>query len=141
MKVSDVMTRGVITLSSDDTMLKAARLMMRYGVSGFPVLDRGELVGIITQGDFLRRAELSTERERAPSNEATVGELAGHYVQTHSRRVGEVATRDVAIVAPDASLEEAVAIMDQARVKRLPVVKMANSSASSIGPTCCMRLS
>jgi len=123
MKVSDVMTCGVISLSPNDTMLKAARLMMQYGVSGFPVLDRGKLVGIITQGDFLRRAELATERARAPSNEAPVGELAEHYVHTHSRRVGEVATRKVATVAPDASLEEAVAIMDRARVKRLPVVK------------------
>src|SRR5215469_4321266 len=123
MKVSDVMTRGVISLSPDDTMLKAARLMMQYGVSGFPVVVLGKLVGIITQGDFLRRAELATERARAPSSEAPVGELAEHYVHTHSRRVGEVATREVATVAPDASLEEAVALMDQARVKRLPVVK------------------
>jgi CBS domain-containing protein len=123
MKVSDVMTRGVISLSPDDTMLKAARLMMRYGVSGFPVLNLGKLVGIITQGDFLRRAELATERARAPSAQAPVGELAEHYVHTHSRRVGEVATREVATVAPDASLAEAVAIMDRAHVKRLPVVK------------------
>jgi len=123
MKVSDVMTRGVISLSPDDTMLKAARLMMQYGVSGFPVLKRGKLVGIITQGDFLRRAELATERARAPSSDAPIGELAEHYVHTHSRKVGEVATREVATVAPDASLEEAVAIMDRARVKRLPVVQ------------------
>ena len=123
MKVSDVMTRGVISLSPDDSMLKAAQLMMQYGVSGFPVLDRGKLVGIITQGDFLRRAELATERARAPTTEAPIGELAEHYVHTHSRKVGEVATREVATVAPDASLEEAVAVMDRARVKRLPVVK------------------
>jgi CBS domain-containing protein len=123
MKVSDVMTRGVLSLAPNDTMLKAARLMMRYGVSGFPVLERGKLVGILTQGDFLRRAELATERARAPSSEAPVGELAEHYTHTHSRKVGEVATREVATVTPDASLEEAVAIMDRARVKRLPVVK------------------
>lgn len=123
MKINDVMTRGVISLSPDDSMLKAARLMLQYGVSGFPVLDRGKLVGIITQGDFLRRAELATERARTPSSEAPVGELAEHYVHTHSRKVGEVATREVATVAPDASLEEAVALMDRARVKRLPVVK------------------
>ena len=123
MKVGDVRTRGVISLSPDDTMLKAARLMMQYGVSGFPVLNRGRLVGIITQDDFLRRAELSTEWACAPSSEATIGELAEHYVHTHSRKVGEVATREVATVAPDASLEEAVAIMDRAHVKRLPVVQ------------------
>lgn len=57
MKVGDVMTRSVISLAPSDAVLKAARLMMQYGVSGLPVLDRGALVGVITQGDFLRRPE------------------------------------------------------------------------------------
>jgi CBS domain-containing protein len=50
MKVRDVMTPKVISIGADESVLKAARL---------PVLDKeGELVGIVTEGDFLRRGEL-----------------------------------------------------------------------------------
>ncbi|MGH7093223.1 MAG: CBS domain-containing protein [Stellaceae bacterium] len=122
MKVSDVMTRGVISLAPGDSMLKAARLMMQYGVSGFPVLSQGKLVGIITQGDFLRRAEIATERLHARSNEVSLGQLAEEYARAHGRKVGEVMTRDVVTVTADASLGEAVDLMERTHVKRLPVV-------------------
>lgn len=123
MRVGDVMTRSVISLAPGDSMLKAARLMIQYGVSGFPVLDRGKLVGIITQGDFLRREEIGTEQRCGPSPGASVGELADAYVHAHGRKIGEVMTRNVLTVSEDASLAEAVGLMESNRVKRLPVVK------------------
>ncbi|HWB49515.1 MAG TPA: CBS domain-containing protein [Stellaceae bacterium] len=123
MKVSDVMTRGVISLAPGDTVLKAAHLMTQYGVSGFPVLDCGKLVGIITQGDFLHRAELGTEPSRAHTKGLSAGQLAAKYVHAHGRKVGEVMTRDVLTVNADSSLEEAVELMERHGVKRLPVVK------------------
>jgi CBS-domain-containing membrane protein len=64
MKVAEVMTRGVISIAPTDSMKKAAQLMLQYDMSGFPVMDRGKLVGIVTEGDFLRRAEIGTERHR-----------------------------------------------------------------------------
>ena len=66
MKVADVMTRGVISIAPTDSMSKAARLMLRYEMSGFPVMDRGRLVGILTEGDLLRRAEIGTECRHRP---------------------------------------------------------------------------
>ena len=125
MKVADVMTRGVISLAPGDSMRKAARLMLQYDVSGFPVLARGRLVGIITEGDFLRRAETGTERHRTRWIELLVGpgRLAEEYAHTHGRTVGEVMTREVITVAEDASLEEAVGLMERHHIKRLPVVK------------------
>jgi CBS domain-containing protein len=123
MKVSDVMTRGVISLTPEDSVLKAARLMMRYGVSGFPVLDRGRLVGIITQGDFLRRVEIFTHRPHVPSDDVSAGELAAAYVHAHARKVGDVMTRDVITVSVDTPLAEAIDLMEEAHVKRLPVVR------------------
>jgi CBS domain-containing protein len=65
MKVADIMTRGVISLAPTDPVRKAAERMLRYDMSGFPVLDHGKLVGMITQGDFLRRAETRTEGHRS----------------------------------------------------------------------------
>jgi CBS domain-containing protein len=103
---------------------KAAELMLRYGVNGFPVLDQGKLVGMITQGDFLRRAETGTERQRTGFAEffADPGRLADEYVHAHARTVGEVMTRDVVTVSPEGSLSDAVELMVRHHVKRLPVV-------------------
>jgi CBS domain-containing protein len=125
MKVADIMTRGVISLAPDVSMRKAAQRMLQYEMSGFPVVDRGNLVGIVTEGDFLRRTETGTERHRARWVEFLVGpgRLAEEYAHARGRTVDEVMTREVVTVAEDASLEEAVRLMERHRVKRLPVVK------------------
>jgi len=125
MNVADVMTRGVISIAPGDSMRRAAQLMLQYDVSGFPVLDRGKLVGIITEGDFLHRPEIGTERKRTRWIEilAGPGRLAEKYVHAHGRKVGEVMTREVVTIAEDASLEEAVGLMERYHIKRLPVVK------------------
>ena len=62
MQVADVMTRGVISVSPGDSMRRAAQLMLQYNLSGFPVVDHGNLVGMVTEGDFLRRFETGTNR-------------------------------------------------------------------------------
>src|SRR5262249_58756364 len=65
MRVRDVMTPNVICIGADEPVLKAARLMLQNHISGLPVIDKdGELVGIVTEGDFLRRSELGTQRQR-----------------------------------------------------------------------------
>jgi len=124
MKVADVMTRGVISLAPGDSVRRAAELMLRYDMSGFPVLDHGKLVGMITQGDFLRRAEMGTERHRSRWSEffADPGRLAEDYVHSHALTVAEIMTHDVVTVDADASLDSAVELMEHHHVKRLPVV-------------------
>jgi CBS domain-containing protein len=124
MIVADVMTRGVISLAPEDSVRKAAELMLRYDISGFPVLDRGKLVGMNTQGDFLRRAETGTERHRPRWREffADQGQLAEEYAHSHAHTVGEVMTRDVVTVAENVNLDDAVELMEHHQVKRLPVV-------------------
>ena len=114
MNVADVMTRGVISLAPDDSVQKAAKLMMQYEVSGFPVLDRGKLVGIVTEGDFLRRVEIGTERRRTRWIEflAGPGRRADEYAHAHGRKVGDVMTRDLVTVTEETSLEEAVGLME-----------------------------
>jgi CBS domain-containing protein len=124
MKVADVMTRGVISLAPGDTVRHAAELMLRYDMSGLPVLDHGKLVGMITQGDFLRRTETGTERHRARWSEffADPGRLAEDYVHSHALTVAETMTRDVITVDADASLDAAVELMEHHHVRRLPVM-------------------
>jgi len=66
MRASDVMTRSVVTVTQDATIVDAAKLMISHRISGVPVVEReGRLVGIITEGDLLRRAETGTERHRS----------------------------------------------------------------------------
>jgi CBS domain-containing protein len=126
MNAEDVMTTRVISVSPDDSILHAARLMLQQRISGLPVVDadRG-IVGIVSEGDFLRRVELGTQRRRPRWIEylLTAGKRADEYVHAHGRKVGEVMTHDPKTIEESTPLDEVVEIMERCRVKRLPVVR------------------
>ncbi len=125
MKAADVMTRGALTVTAESTVEDAARLMLSRRISGLPVVDaNGAVVGMLTEGDLLRRAEIGTERRRSRWVELLLGpgRLACDYVQTHAGKVGAIMTRDVVSIGPDTPLDAAVALMEKHRVKRLPVL-------------------
>jgi CBS domain-containing protein len=126
MQVKDVMTLNVISVGANEPVLKAARLMLQNRISGLPVVDKeGELVGIVTEGDFLRRSEIGTQRRRPKWLEFIVGpgRLTDGYVRTSGRKVDEIMTPDPFSVAEADSLETVVELMERHRVKRLPVVR------------------
>jgi len=126
MQVRDVMTRNVIAAKADDSILSAARLMLQNRISGLPVLDAsGALVGIVTEGDFLRRSELGTQRRRPRWLEFVLGpgKLAEEYVHTSGRKVEEIMTPDPSTVDENDTLEDVVEIMERRHVKRLPVMQ------------------
>jgi len=126
MKAKDVMTRNVITIAPHAPILAALQLMQQHNISGLPVVDeKRNLVGIVTEGDFLRRAETDTTRQRSRWLEFLLGPgaVADDYVHTHGRRVDEVMTSDVRTVADDAPLDVIVALMEKHRIKRIPVVR------------------
>ena len=126
MKAKDVMTRHVVTIAPNASILEALRLMLQHKISGLPVVDeKGNLAGIVTEGDFLRRAETGTERKRSRWFEFLVGPgaLAADYVRSHARRVDEVMTTDVHTITEDAPLDDVVALMEKHRIKRLPVMR------------------
>src|SRR5208282_4674009 len=111
MRVRDVMTRNVISVGPHEPILQAAHLMLQNSISGLPVVDAaGKLVGIVTEGDFLRRGEIGTQRRRPKWLEFLVGpgRLAAEYVQTSGRKVGEIMTTDLQTVAEDDPLEKVV---------------------------------
>ena len=126
MQVRDVMTRGVISVEPEESILIAARLMLQHRVSGLPVVDgKGALVGIVTEGDFLRRGEIGTARRRPKWLEFIVGpgRLAEEYVHSSGRKVAEIMTPNPYTIDADASLETVVEVMERRRIKRLPVVR------------------
>lgn len=126
MKASDVMTSDVVSIRPQATILDATQLMLERRISGLPVIDAsGTLVGIVTEGDFLRRIETGTQRKRGRLLEFLLGpgRLANEYVHTAGRKVDEVMTRDVRTVEEDAPLEKIVYLMERHRIKRIPVVR------------------
>ena len=126
MRVRDAMTRGIIGVRETANLAEAVETMLRAGISALCVFDeRKALVGILSEGDLLRRGELGTETRRPRWLESLLsgGRLAHAYAHEHGRKVGEVMTRDVVTIGEDASLGEAVDTMIRRRVKRLPVVR------------------
>jgi len=126
MQVRDVMTPNVISIADGETILKAASVMLQNRISGLPVIDKdGELVGIVTEGDFLRRGELGTQRRRPKWLEFIVGpgRLAEEYVHSAGRKVDEIMTTDPVTASEGDTLETVVDLMERRHVKRLPVVK------------------
>jgi CBS domain-containing protein len=126
MKASDVMSSSVAAVREDAPLAQALDLMLRNHISGLPVLDAGgRPVGMLTEGDLLQRAEIGTEGSKPGRLRLLLSpnRLAGDFVRTHGRKVGEVMTSDVETVDEDATLEEVVERMRARRVKRLPVTR------------------
>jgi CBS domain-containing protein len=125
MQVKDAMTTNVVGIQSDATIDQAIEIMLRSRISALPVFDpKNTLVGLLSEGDLLRRAELGTERRRPRWLEFLLGpgRFAGAYVLAHGRKVNEVMTPDVVTIDETAPLEEAVNLMNRHNVKRLPVM-------------------
>ena len=125
MLVQAIMTSPAITVTASCSVAEAAKLMLDNKISGLPVVDaNGALVGIVSEGDFLRRSELNTERKRSWLLEwlTSPGKIAAEYVRTHGRRVEEVMTSPVSAIAPTAPISDAVKLMERQDIKRLPVV-------------------
>lgn len=126
MIVADVMTRHVISIAPDATVEDAARLMLQRAISGLMVVDdQGQLAGVVTEGDLLRRDELGTQRHRPWWLRLLVspGRQAADFTRTHGRRVKDVMTQDVVTVPSGAPLREVVELMEQHRIKRVPVTQ------------------
>ena len=126
MKASDIMTPDVISADPDATVLQAARYMLQHHISGLPVIDKsGTLVGILSEGDFLRRRETHTDRRPSRWLEFLMGpgKLAAEYTHTHGSKVSEVMTTKVHAIIEDTPLEKIVEMMERYRIKRVPVLR------------------
>ncbi len=125
MKAADVMTRNVFSIPPDAPVMQAVRIMLQHHISGLPVIDaERNLLGIVTEGDLLRRVEIGTQRRRARWLEFLIGpgRLASEYAHACGRSVHEVMTKDVLTVAQNTPLADIVKLMERHRVKRVPVV-------------------
>ncbi|MGJ4927388.1 CBS domain-containing protein [Bradyrhizobium sp. HKCCYLS2038] len=125
MRAHQIMTRSVITVTPGTPVAEAARIMLRNHIGGLPVVDAaGRLVGMVTDGDFLRRAELGTERKQGRWLDLLVGRgrIGADFVHSHGRTVGDIMSRPPVTVSADASLAEIAETMEKRNIKRLPVI-------------------
>ncbi|WP_414132455.1 CBS domain-containing protein [Rhizobium jaguaris] len=105
---------------------ETASLMLDNRISGLPVVDdNGALVGIVSEGDFLRRVELETERRRSCFLEflTSRGKLAGEYLHAHGRKVEEAMTSPVTTISSQQPISDAVELMERSNINRPPVVE------------------
>ena len=126
MNAADIMTCNILSVGPETPVVEAIGLMLNNHVSGLPVIDEaGQLVGIVTEGDLLRRGETGTERHRPRWVEILMGpgRLASEYVRTHGRKVGEIMTSELLSVDPETPLDEIVELMERHRIKRVPVLE------------------
>jgi len=125
MNVADFMRIDVVTARANMNVSDVASQMVRSHVSGMPVVDdEDNLIGIVSEGDLLRRAEAGTDRHRPRWLQVLMGSarLADEYVKSHALKVRDVMTTDVLTIDAADSLDVAVDLMERRRVKRLPVV-------------------
>ncbi len=126
MRAHQIMTRKVISVKPDTTVADAANIMLQQHISGLPVVsETGKLVGIISEGDFIRRAEIGTQRKRGRWLKILVGpgRAATDFVHEQGRRVSEIMSPELLTLTEDATLEEIVKEMEKNHVKRLPVLR------------------
>ena len=125
MKARDIMVSPVFTLTPSATVSDAAKLFLDKRISAAPIVDdKGKILGLVSEGDLMHRAEAGTQRRRSWWLWPFVGEqtLAIDYVKAHAKKVADIMTRDVVVVSPDTPVHEIAALIESKQIKRVPVV-------------------
>ena len=125
MKASDVMSSNVITVDPDSCVQDVADTLLQNRISAVPVVDKnGTLLGIVSEGDLMRRPEAGTEKQPSPWLEflSSKQALADDFVRTHSRKVTDVMSKDVITASPDTPVGEIARLLEKNRIKRVPIM-------------------
>jgi CBS domain-containing protein len=127
MRAADVMTKEVLTVNADTTVREVAALLSERGISGVPVVNAAnQVVGIVSEGDLLHRAEIGTERRpkrrRSWWLNSLALDLALDYVKSHGGKVADVMTREVISVNETTELADVAMLLETNGIKRVPVI-------------------
>ncbi len=123
MQAKDIMANDVVTVGSGHSVVHAAQIMLDHGVSGLPVVDDGgTLIGMLSEGDLMRRSELGSGF-LVDVTDAQATDRSSEYVQSHSWRVSDVMSHKVISIPPDCSVEHIADLLERNGIKRIPVVQ------------------
>jgi CBS domain-containing protein len=127
MRAADIMSAPVVSVGPDASVKEIAALLFEKRISAVPVLEEGRLIGLISEGDLMRRKEIGTDRgARAGSwwlRMFNVDPAPAEYVKSHARRARDIMTRDVVTVAPHTPAAEIATLLESRGIKRVPVVR------------------
>jgi CBS domain-containing protein len=125
MRANDVMVYPVITVGPEASVAETAEILLSNRISGVPVVENDEVIGIVSEGDLLRRAEIGTERRRSRWLELLTRSdtIAADYIKSHARKVRDIMTRTPVTVTEDARLAEIADLMEGRQIKRVPVTR------------------
>jgi CBS-domain-containing membrane protein len=125
MKAADVMSRNVATVTPDTAITEIAEILLGRHISAVPVVDgSGAVVGIVSEGDLIRRQEIGTDKHpswwlhllTAPEDQAR------DYVKSHGHKASDVMTAKLVTVGPDTPLDAVATLLERHHIKRVPVV-------------------
>jgi CBS domain-containing protein len=126
MKARDIMVQHVITAAPDLDVTAVANTLVKNGISALPVVDiAGKLIGIVSEGDLVRRTETGTERRRSWWLEILTDSRteAAEFVKSHARKAKDVMTRNVVTATPETPIEEIANLLEKHGIKRVPIVE------------------
>ncbi len=126
MQAKDVMTANVVTVQPGTGVPEIARLLLKHRISAVPVVDADQrILGIVSEGDLMRRTETDTERRHSWWLEAMLSteDRAREYIKVHGRKAGDVMTRDLISVTEETPLYEIAGLLEKHHVKRVPVTR------------------
>jgi CBS domain-containing protein len=127
MKAKDIMTTPVITISPGTPVREIAALLLERRISGVPVVEKGRVVGLVSEGDLLRRHEIGTDRSVAEASwwaRLTKGDPApAAYAKSHAGRAKDIMTRDVVSVVENTPITEIASLFETRGIRRVPVLR------------------
>lgn len=127
MKAKDVMTSKVVTASPETTVEDIAKTLLKRRISAVPIVDENDrLVGIVSEGDLIRRADLGTgdhPRSWWLSLFSGSADLAADYAKSRGHLARDVMTRETVTVSEETDLSEIAELLEKNHIKRVPVVR------------------
>ena len=126
MHAHEIMSRHVVTIGDDASAIDAIKTMLSHHIGGLPVVDRtGKLIGMLSEGDFIRRVELGTEKRRSRWLSALAGadQVAVDFTRQHGRKVSQIMSPKPITIGEDTTLEQIVRLMESRNINRFPVMR------------------
>ena len=136
-KIQDAMEKNVIKFKSTDRIIDVAQSLRDNKISGAPVVDDyGKVIGMVSEGDIMRMVEVHSPQinlilpspldliELPLKMKHESDEIMKGLKKAGSVLIGDIMTKNVVSILPDASISDAAALMDSHDIKRLPVVDL-----------------
>ncbi len=126
MQASDIMTTNVITVHAETEVKEIAALLLKHRISAVPVVsDGGKVIGLVSEGDLVRRAENDTDHRHAwwIADFFSSRDRTADYIKSHARQASDVMTSSVISVAEDTPIHEIASLLERKHIKRVPVMR------------------